>query len=212
MKKVITCCLLSTLLLASCKKNNTETTIEHQDETTKVISYSINTDATEIHWTAYKTTAKKAVKGVFTKLNIDKSTNSSTKHGVFNNLEFNIPVSGFFSKDETRDSKIKALFFGVMDNTSLIKGTFSNVNGNDSKGNMTLNLTMNNESVGIPMTYTIEDNIVSINGNIDNLMAWKMENAFNSLHAACELLHTGEDGISKTWEDVAISAIAVLNN
>jgi hypothetical protein len=196
--------------LASCKKNNTETTIEHQEETTKVINYSINTDATEIHWTAYKTTAKKAVKGVFTKLNIDKSTNSSTKHGVFNNLEFNIPVSGFFSRDETRDSKIKALFFGVMDNTSLIKGTFSNVNGNDSKGNMTLNLTMNNETVGIPMTYTIEGNIVSINGNIDNLMDWKMEKAFNSLHKACELLHTGKDGISKTWKDVAINATVVL--
>ena len=77
---------------------------------------------------------------------------------------------------------------------------------------MTLNLTMNNETVGVPMTYTIEDNIVSINGNINNLMDWKMESAFNSLHAACELLHTGEDGISKTWEDVAIGAKVYLTH
>ena len=210
MKKVIACLLFSSILFISCKKETSQTTVETKKETTKQITYRIDANASEVHWTAYKTTAKKAVKGVFTKLNISNSTNSNTKQGVFDNLEFNIPVSSFFSKDETRDTKIKALFFGVMDNTTLISGTFSNVNGNDSKGTLTLNLKMNNETVAIPMTYSIDNNIISINGNITNLMDWKMEKAFNSLHKACELLHTGEDGISKTWEDVAISAVVVL--
>ena len=210
MKKVIACLIFSSILFISCKKETSQSTVETKKETTKQIIYRIDANASEVHWTAYKTTAKKAVKGVFTKLNISNSTNSNTKQGVFDNLEFNIPISSFFSKDETRDTKIKALFFGVMDNTTLISGTFSNVNGNDSKGTLTLNLKMNNETVAIPMTYSIDNNIISINGNIANLMDWKMEKAFNSLHKACELLHTGEDGKSKTWEDVAISAVVVL--
>lgn len=210
MKKVIACLLFSSILFISCKKETSQPTVETKKETTKQITYRIDANASEVHWTAYKTTAKKAVKGVFTKLNISNSTNSNTKQGVFDNLEFNIPISSFFSKDETRDTKIKALFFGVMDNTTLISGTFSNVNGNDSKGTLTLNLKMNNETVAIPMSYSIDNNIISINGNIANLMDWKIEKAFNSLHKACELLHTGEDGKSKTWEDVAISAVVVL--
>ena len=212
MKKVIACLLLSSILFISCKKETSQTTVEPKQETTKQITYSIDANASEVHWTAYKTTAKKAVKGVFTKLNITSSTNSNTKQGVFNNLEFSIPVTSFFSKDEIRDTKIKALFFGVMDNTSLISGTFSNLNGDDSKGSMALNLKMNNEIITVPMTYVIENNIVSIDGNINNLMDWKMEKAFNSLHKACELLHTGDDGVSKTWEDVAISATVILNH
>ena len=212
MKKIIAYLLFSTVLLISCKKETSQTTVEPKQDTTKQNNYNIDTNASEVHWTAYKTTAKKAVKGVFTKLNITSFTNSDTKHGVFNNLEFSIPVTSFFSKDEIRDTKIKALFFGAMDNTSLISGTFTNVNGDDSKGSMALNLKMNNEIVAIPMTYVIENNIVSIDGNINNLMDWKMEKAFNSLHKACELLHTGDDGVSKTWEDVAISATVILKH
>ena len=210
MKKIITCLLVSSALFISCKKETSQTKEASTQETEKQITYSIDSNASEVHWTAYKTTAKKAVKGVFTKLNLTNAVNSTTKQGVFENLEFNIPITSFFSKDETRDTKIKALFFGIMDNTSLIKGTFSNVTGNETKGTMTLNLTMNNETVGIPMTYSVDKNIISINGNIVNLMDWKLEKAFNSLHKACELLHTGEDGVSKTWKEVAINAIVVL--
>lgn len=209
MKHIFTCLLLSTALFISCKKDSTTNTTTKK-ESQQEASYSIDSNASEVHWTAYKTTAKKAVKGVFTKLNITTPNNSTTKHGVFENLGFEIPVSSFFSKDETRDTKIKALFFGVMDNTSLISGKFSKINGNDSEGQMTLSLIMNNNTVDVPMTYSITNNIVSLNGNIDNLMDWKMDKAFNTLHKACELLHTGEDGISKTWQDVAISATVLL--
>lgn len=209
MKKAIACLLLSSILFISCKKENT--TAPKEKEPVKETTYSIDANASEVHWTAYKTTAKKAVKGVFTKLNITNSTNSTTKLGVFDKLGFEIPISSFFSKNEARDTKIKTLFFGVMDNTILINGTFSNVEGNETDGQLLLNLTMNNETVAVPMTYKTTDNIITINGTIENLMDWKMAKAFNSLHKACELLHTGEDGVSKTWQDVAISATVILN-
>ncbi len=208
MKKIFFYSLCCTLLITSCKKENKQPEPTTQDTTQQ--TYTVDANATEVHWTAYKTTAKTPVSGVFTRLNIDKPIVSDTKQGAFVNLNFSIPVSSFFSKDETRDSKIKSLFFGVMKETEFISGNFSNIMGNEEEGRMNLNLKMNGEIVNIPMKYTIDNNIVTLNGTITNLMDWKMETAFNSLHKACEVLHKGEDGISRTWEDVAISAKAVL--
>ena len=162
-------------------------------------------------WTAYKTTAKTAVKGKFIQLNINTPVQSDTKQGSLSGLDFEIPITSFFSSNEERDSKIKNLFFGIMKETSLISGSFSDVKGNDQSGSVNLNLKMNNEVVTVPLSYTIEDLKISLEGNI-NLMDWKMEDAFASLHKACETLHTGTDGISKTWEDVKINAVAMLKN
>jgi len=208
MKKVILCLLVSSLFITSCKKEQKQPETPTQ-EITKT-TYSVDTSTTEVNWTAYKTTAKTPVKGIFTSLKIAKPIKSESKKGAFDNLAFNIPVSSFFSKDEVRDNKIKKLFFGAMKETTLISGYFTKIDGNDEQGSMLLNLKMNGELIAIPMKYTITDNKVDIKGTITNLMDWKMEEAFKSLHKACELLHTGEDGVSKTWEDVAISATAVL--
>ena len=210
MKKLILCLLVSSLFITSCKKEVKQHEVTTQEA--KTPTYSVDASTTEVNWTAYKTTAKTPVKGIFTHLNIEKPIQSDSKQGAFANLEFNIPVSSFFSKNEVRDNKIKALFFGVMKETTLISGHFSNITGNEEEGAMSLNLKMNGETVAIPMKYTITDNKVNIDGTITNLMDWKMEDAFKSLHKACELLHTGEDGISRTWEDVAISATAVLKS
>jgi len=208
MKKVILCLLVSSLFITSCKKEAKEPEATTQEA--KEPTYSVDASTTEVNWTAYKTTAKTPVKGVFTRLNIDNPIQGKNKKDAFNNLEFNILISSFFSKNEVRDTKIKKVFFGVMKKTTLISGFFSDVNGDDEKGSMSLNLKMNSETIAIPMKYTISDNKVDISGTIINLMDWKMDDAFKSLHKACELLHTGEDGISRTWEDVAISATAVL--
>ncbi|MGB0896473.1 MAG: YceI family protein [Flavobacteriaceae bacterium] len=213
MKTLIASTLFCSLAFFSCKKENSNTTPTiPQQETTKQTNYSIDSEATEIHWTAYKTTDKKAVEGVFTKLNITESTPSITKQDVFKNLTFEIPVSSFFSNNDVRDNKIKTLFFGVMENTTLITGTFSKIDGNNVNGHLTMNLNMNNNTVNVPLTYSINNNIITLNGTINNLLDWKMKQAFDSLHKSCELLHTGEDGISKTWQDVAIGATVVLKH
>lgn len=214
MKKLFLVLAVTALGLTACKKENNTTTKATPPviEKTLATTYSVDAKATQVHWTAYKTTEKKGVKGVFTVLKITNPIESNTKQGVFENLGFEIPVSSFFSKNEERDTKIKKLFFGVMEETTLISGGFSNVKGDDKKGIMNLNLKMNGTLVAVPMTYTITGNTVTINGTLTNLMDWKMETAFASLHKACEKLHTGTDGVSKTWTDVAISATTVLKS
>lgn len=210
MKKIFFYSVVAFVLLTSCKKETKKQEENTPQKETTTKTYTIDANATEVHWTAYKTTAKTPVKGVFTRLNIENPVVSDTKQGAFTNLSFTIPITSFFSKDETRDTKIKTLFFGMMKETAFIRGKFSNITGNENEGGMDLNLKMNGEVVAIPLKYNVEGNIVNLKGNITNLMDWKMEEAFNSLHKACEVLHTGEDGISKTWEDVAINAKVIL--
>ena len=39
---------------------------------------------------------------------------------------------------------------------------------------------------------------------------WDALEALASLNEACKVLHTGADGVSKTWEDVAITGSVLL--
>jgi hypothetical protein len=124
-------------------------------------------------------------------------------------LEFSIPVSSLFTNDttNTRDPKIIHFFFDVMAETQSIKGTFSF--DNDKK--CSVNLTMNGVSTNLPMDYEILDSgQVNFNGVMD-LKNWNALEALASLNKACEALHTGPDGVSKTWEDVAINASVFLS-
>ena len=210
MKNILNSLLISVFILSSCKTDKqTNTPVKSDINESKDIFYSVDAGNTEVLWTAYKTTAKTAVKGKFIQLKIDNPIQSDTKQGALSNLNFEIPVTSFFSSNEERDSKIKSLFFGVMKETSFLSGSFSDVNGNENSGSVTLNLKMNNETVPVPLSYTIDDRKILLEGDI-NLMDWKMDEAYNSIHKACEVLHTGPDGISKTWKEVKINAVAML--
>jgi len=71
-------------------------------------------------------------------------------------------------------------------------------------------LSMNGMSTELPMEYEItDDNHVNFSGVMD-LKQWNALDALASLNEACKVLHTGSDGISKTWEDVAIEGSVLL--
>ena len=162
---------------------------------------------TTINWTAYKTTSKTPVKGVFTKVNFENAKLGKTSFEALNGLKFSIPVSTLFTKDTIRDGKLKKFFFGVMDNTRLISGTI-NMN-NETSG--TVDLTMNGISQVLPITYTISNQMVTMEAlmDIDN---WNAQNALSSLNNACKELHTGEDGVTKTWSEVKIDIVTYLKH
>ena len=44
-----------------------------------------------------------------------------------------------------------------------------------------------------------------------NLENWDGLAAVASINKACEALHTGADGVSKTWSEVAVHADVLLN-
>lgn len=201
MKKiyVLPLLLLTMILYTSCKES------AKKEPATAEKSYSVDSETTKINWTAYKTTAKVPVKGQFTEVTIENAKKASTPLEALNGLKFDIPVSSLFTNDTIRDGKLKKFFFGVMENTSLLSGTVNTTN--ETSG--FVNLKMNGVTKDLPVTFVIKDNIVTIEANME-LNDWQTEIALNTLHEACKELHTGEDGISKTWSDVKIEVTTDL--
>jgi len=203
MKKLLVALSAGLLLISvSCKKKETKTTEETPAVATE--TYQVTAANSKVEWTGYKFTEKKGVSGVFKTINVLNSPKAGSAFEAFNGVDFTIPASSIFSKNEIRDTKLKTLFFGMMDNTELLSGSFI------TEGEkIFLNLKMNNTSKKIPLTHTIVDRNVRLQGSL-NILEFGAEKAFNSIHKACELLHTGADKVSKTWEEVAIDALVVL--
>ncbi len=208
MKKIV---LVAAVLLAtiSCKKEAKKETVETTQDTQKEVvvkeTYLVTEEGSSIYWTAYKTTAKTPVKGQFTKVTVKNAKAAEDPIEAFNNLEFSIPVSSIFSKNEDRDTKLQKFFFGVMDNTEFLSGSF--IVSGDKK--ISLNLTMNGATYELPLTYEITDRTVNFKG-VMKLENWNALEAVASINKACFDLHKGEDGVSKTWDEVAIEASVYL--
>ncbi|CAL2091339.1 YceI family protein [Tenacibaculum sp. 190524A02b] len=205
MKKIIVplfICFIA-LQLTSCKKEAkkeaTETNVEEVKEVEKQAPFSLKNAENEINWTAYKTTEKVPVKGQFQKVEITKGGDGATAKEAINNAEFSVPVSSIFTKDTSRDFKIKKFFFGIMDKTELLSGKL--VLENDSIGYS--DITMNGVTKKLPFTYSIKDKVFNMNATM-KITDWKAEKALASLNEACKELHKGADGVSKTWDEVAI--------
>ncbi|MDN3644476.1 YceI family protein [Lutimonas halocynthiae] len=198
MKKIINYSLIIVLsiTLFSCGKE------KKQEETPATeTSYSIDAENSSVQWTGYKTTDKVAVNGTFEEISILNMNSGSTAAASLEGLEFEIPVSSIYSKDTIRDGKLKRLFFGVMENTLSLKGKFSVKDASNGQ----IAISMNGLTKELPFTYGMSKDTILINATMD-LNIWETQNALASIHEACLELHTGADGVSKTWDEVGITA------
>jgi len=200
MKKKLFVLSIAVLALSySCKENKKE---KAEDEATMgTAMFSLVKDSTKVSFTAYKTTEKKPVGGLFKDITITNSHPASTPLAAINGIEFSIPVSSLFTNDPTgtRDPKIIEFFFGALKNTALISGVF-HVEGDACA----LEVTLNGETATIPLQAEMTaENSYTFTGVMD-LKKWDATAAVASINKACELLHTGPDGISKTWDEVAL--------
>ena len=89
-----------------------------------------------------------------------------------------------------------------MTNTELISGVFKS----DGSGQSSIDVTLNGETANIPLTHKmVSDTAITFDGVMD-LSNWNALSAVESINKACEALHTGKDGVSKTWSEVAVHA------
>ena len=187
----------------ACKtEKKKETTVKKE---IKTFPFSLKTAKNSINWVAYKTTDKLPVKGKFKKVNITKNGEGNTAKEAIDGAEFSIPVSSIFTADVSRDFKLKKFFFGFMDNTKLLSGKLTLTD--DTKG--TASITMNGVTADLPFTYTLKGKEFKLTATM-NLDNWNAQKAVESLNVACKVLHTGKDGITKTWNEVAINITTVF--
>ncbi|MFZ1806099.1 MAG: hypothetical protein WAU36_02700, partial [Cyclobacteriaceae bacterium] len=156
----------------------------------------------------YKTTGKVPVGGQFTKINISNTSTGETALDALNGTQFSIPVSSLFTNDptETRDPKILASFFEVMVDTELISGVFKVAEDKTCS----VDVTLNGNTANIPLEYTSDNDTRFSFDGVMNLEDWDALGAVASLNKTCEALHTGMDGVSKTWSDVAVHGEVLL--
>ena len=203
MRKVV---ILSLLIVAafnfsSCKsEKKSDKEAENKIEVKKsTAAFSLETAKKEVNFTAYKTTDKVPVGGQFKSVDIISGGEGATVKEAINNTEFSIPVSSVFTKDTSRDFKIKKFFFGIMENTKLLSGKLiltDEVNG-------VAEIKMNGVTEKVDFTYTIEGNVFNLKGTMD-VTKWNGSAAIASLNEICKDLHKGADGVSKTWNEVAL--------
>lgn len=205
MNKISILLIVLSLGVLSCKSDKKETTTEPVTNTITE-KFVVKSEATSVKWTAYKTTDKKGVGGEFTVLKFDNKS-GTTPQEALNNLKFTIPISSLFTNDatNTRDSKIKNAFFGSMLDTDLITGTIKY-----SNDKYVASLTMNGVTSDLPLDVEITDERrVSMKGTM-LLKNWDALAALEALNKVCYDLHKGTDGVSKTWDDVAIEVNTFL--
>lgn len=204
MKKIITivCLSLIAFQFAGCKgETKKEETATPAKE--KSYSHSLKKAENNINFIAYKTTDKVPVKGMFKEIKITKAGEGNSVKEAINGAEFKIPVSSIETNDSGRNFKIQKFFFSMMENTLHLTGKLSLTD--DTNG--TVAFTMNGITKELPFTYSIVENAFMMKTimNVDN---WNTETALASLNDACKELHKGADGISKTWNEVAIEVVS----
>lgn len=190
-------------MLTACKTpEKKETPIKQQEKT---LPFSLKKAKNNINFTAYKTTEKVPVKGLFKTVEILKAGDGKSIKEAINGVEFKVPISGIETNDSSRNFKIQKFFFDVMENTFQLTGKL--VLENDTKGYA--EFTMNGITEKLPFDYTIEGKTFSLNTVMD-INKWNGQKAVASLNEACKELHKGADGISKTWSEVAISIVSTF--
>jgi polyisoprenoid-binding protein YceI len=209
MKKILLpITVITALILSSCGGDKTEEIVVETTEQTCFYTYAEG--SAQVRWTAFKTTDKVAVGGQFNQVNVTVGEKSTKITDVLNTIKFNIPTSTTNTANEDRDAKIVASFFGVMDATDIILGQVKSAEGDNTKGTCTFYLTLNNVEKEVVLNYTVEDTIVNLTGEI-NLTDFGADNAVASLNEVCGVLHTGADGVTKTWNTVELAIEAALN-
>ncbi len=161
-------------------------------------------------WTAYKTTDKAPVSGGFATTTLSPTKPAPSVVGALNGVTMTIDPASVSSGNEGRDHTLREKYFGLfMPKTEFTAGVVA-VKGDDQKGTVDLNIGMNGVSKTVAFAYEVAaDGTLSANASIE-MMDFGLKAAFDSIHEACKLLHTGEDGVSKTWTDVALTVTAKL--
>ena len=162
--------------------------------------FSYSRQKTTLGWTAFKFTEKTGVKGQLKTFDITAKPGSL--NDVLSSIEFTITTSSVDTSNPERDKKIIQYFFEKLADGKTIKGKFISVEGKQ-KGKILARITMNGISKNVKLKYTIQDDLVTIDGKI-NLKQWSAETAIASLNEKCKDLHTGKDGKSILWPEVDI--------
>lgn len=156
-------------------------------------AYEINGDL-GVKWTGFKTEKKVAVSGSFNEidLNIKSSENLSE---FLKSAKVKINSLSLESKNEGRNHSMTSTLFSLV-TAKEIKGAITEVN--ESEKTLLLDVTMNQVTKSVPMTYSIVDGNITAKGAID-ILDYNLKGSFLAFAKECAIHHE-----NKSYSDVNI--------
>ena len=157
---------------------------------------SVDKDSISISWKAFKTPAKAGVMGSFKTLKHEGKMTGSSIDEIIKNASLTIETNkkSVHTKNKSRDAKIAKFFFSTMSGGEQIKASVKQL----TNKRLTLAVTMNNQTIDVPMNYKVDGLKLEADGVID-VFDFKMIKQLEGINKACKALHEG-----KTWNDVEI--------
>jgi len=158
-----------------------------------------------VTWKAYKTLGKLGVGGQFTSV---KYTPAALEGKNFKELfvgsKVSIDTTKITTGNTSRDETLVKFFFQELNTTTIeakiinIKKTDKHTKGKPRTGMIDVEITMNEQTLTIPMQYHYSKGNFQATGTID-LFDFAASDALASINKSCYDLHKG-----KTWSDVSI--------
>ncbi|MBP7769869.1 MAG: YceI family protein [Aliarcobacter sp.] len=146
-------------------------------------AYEINGDL-GVKWTGFKTEKKVPVSGTFNEINLD--IKSSEKLDEFlKSAKVKINSLSLESKDEGRNISMISTLFSLA-SAKEIKGAITQVN--ESEKTLLLDVTMNEITKAIPMTYEIVDGNIIAKGAIE-ILDFNLKGSFLEFAKVCAVHH-----------------------
>jgi len=166
-----------------------------------VCTWQARSEGGTVRWTAFKFTEKTGVSGGFPSVRITPGKVWDAPWKALDGVGFSLDTDSVDSENPERDAKIRALFFGTMTDTKEIRGVVKA----HSEGRATARITMNGVTHPVRLDVARMDDQLTLRGTID-VSLWGGATALQALHAECEDLHRGADGVSKLWSEVEVVA------
>lgn len=158
-----------------------------------------------VTWKAYKTLAKLGVGGQFTSVKyIPHTLEGKNFRELLVGSKVSIDISQITTGNPARDKTLVKHFFDNLKGKTIeakiidIKKTDKHVKGKPRTGTITVEITMNEKTLNIPMQYHYAKEHFQASGTID-LFDFNAKYALVSINKSCFDLHKG-----KTWTDVTI--------
>ena len=165
--------------------------------------YAYDASEVNVNFIGYKIKTKVGVPGTFKKATLD-ITNNADFSKFLNSAKVTIDVNSLDTKMKMRDNNITSTLFKVV-NVEEIKAKVVKVTGDDMKGIVDVEINMNNTKKVIPMKYTVVDNSLVAQGEID-VLDFAMEESLAAFAKKCKPFHAG-----KTWSEVTVSFTLPFN-
>lgn len=172
----------------------------------KQCQYSVSNP--KLKWTGYKFNEKMGVSGTFDKIDFKQPEHAKSVTELLKALTFEVDSTSINSDLPARDKKLVLFLFGALHDPGVIRGHIIQVD--EKKKQVKAVLVLNKVTKEVVFDWHAENNKHSFISKID-LLDFKMGESVQKLDAACGALHTGKDGKTKTWSEVALEVSGDFN-